>query len=402
MSKEFEFYCQFVLVRNKVMGFSLRWHDDVHYDSAMAEVVLSPYQEGWKTLYELERSKLLTALGHATEGGVLFRIEHIGSTSIPGMIAKPTIDIMIDVWPYPLAEEKMMAMQNLGYDYRGENGLPGRQYFRRGPHDFHVHILDIESYKWQDFLVFRNYLKSDSAAAKRYADLKLELAKTYPTERNAYQKGKNELIKELSREAHLWHVQTTDFQPLYEIAKELAGMTAAWHISSGWALDLFTGIASRYHDDLDIVLERKHQLSIQKQLRSRDWLLHFVADKAYVYWQDNQLIPETSHQIHARKGKEFIDILIEPDSLNVWHYRRNPDLTRALDKAFLNRDGIPYLAPELVLMFKAKLTEGKPRPKDQKDFDRILPYLSDEQKVWLTDSVRKEEMNHPWLEQLKG
>ncbi|MCA9836687.1 MAG: GrpB family protein [Trueperaceae bacterium] len=366
----------------------------------MADVVLSPYQEGWKDLYELERTKLLKALGHATEGGVLFRIEHIGSTSIPGMIAKPTIDIMIDVWPFPIPEEKIRAMQELGYDYLGENGLSGRQYFSRGPHDFHVHILNIETYQWQNFLLFRNYLRADANAAKRYADLKLELSQLYPNNRQAYQNGKGELIGQLTQEAHLWHVAETGFKPLAFVAAELEGVAAPWHFSSGWALDLFTGKPSRYHDDLDIIVERQHQLAFQKQLRAKGWLLHYVANNSYVFWEDNEPIPETSHQIHARKADEFIDILIEPNLTDVWHYRRNPELTRARNKTFLERDGLSYLSPELVLAFKAKLSDNKPRPKDQKDFERVLPYLSDDQKRWLAQAVKTENANHPWLRDL--
>lgn len=366
----------------------------------MANVVLSPYQANWKDLYELERSKLLKTLGHATEGGVLYRIEHVGSTSIPGMVAKPTIDIMIDVWPFPLNDEKIKALEILGYDYLGENGLPGRQYFRRGPHDFHVHVLNIETYQWQNFLVFRKYLRANAKVAKRYADLKLELAQSHPENRKAYQDGKAEFIMQLLQEAHSWHLKDTGFKPLAHVAAELEGMTETWYFSSGWALDLFTGTPSRYHDDVDITLERRHQLALQKQLRERNWLLHYVLDKTYIFWEPDQIIPETSHQIHARKKDAFIDILLEPEHDTTWKYRRNPEISRALDKAFLKRDNFPYLAPELVLAFKAKLAEGKPRLKDQKDFDRVLSHLSEEQKAWLSELVRKEEAAHPWLAML--
>jgi GrpB-like predicted nucleotidyltransferase (UPF0157 family) len=368
----------------------------------MTKVVLSPYQQSWAKDYTSECSNLLQALGHATEGGVLFRIEHIGSTSIPGLFARPTIDIMIDVFPFPLPEKKLLALQVLGYAYLDETNLAGRQFFKRGSDNVHLHILDLEAYHWQHFLVFRNYLRANAEAANRYAQLKLELAQTFSSDHGAYQAGKYALMQDINPIAHTWHVQETGFKPLFELAEELAGMKAPWHVSSGWALDLFTGSPSRYHDDLDITLERRHQLVLQTHLRERNWLLHYVAENGvYAFWEDNQRIPVSSHQIHARKGDAFIDILLEPDLTAFWHYRRNPAIARAKHKAFLQRDALGYLAPELVLLFKAKLQKGNPRPKDQQDFERVYPYLKHEQKTWLASAIKDEYAEHPWLDNLK-
>lgn len=368
----------------------------------MTKVVLSPYQQSWAKDYTSERSNLLQTLGHATEGGVLFRIEHIGSTSIPALLARPTIDIMIDVFPFPLSKEKIRALLALGYEYLEKNDSPGRQFFRRGPHDIHLYVLDLEAYHWQDFLVCRNYLRANAEAANRYAQLKLELAQTFPRDHSAYQAGKYTLMNDINLMAHAWHVQKTGVKPLFELAEELTGMKAPWHVSSGWALDLFTGSPSRYHDDLDITLERRHQLVVQTHLRERNWLLHYVVDNGvYAFWEDNQRIPVSSHQIHARKGDAFIDILLEPDLTEVWHYRRNPGVTRAKHKAFLQRDTLGYLAPELVLLFKAKLQKGRPRLKDQQDFERVYPYLKHEQKTWLASAIKDEYAEHPWLDKLK-
>jgi GrpB-like predicted nucleotidyltransferase (UPF0157 family) len=103
--------------------------------------------------------------------------EHIGSTSVPGLAAKPTIDIAVGVKSLSLPSMARKLMETLGYHYGGTHGLP-QHVFRRGdsvPWYFLVHVVEYEGTMWRDYLHFRGYLRADSEAATRYAELKESL-----------------------------------------------------------------------------------------------------------------------------------------------------------------------------------------------------------------------------------
>src|SRR5690606_1896310 len=99
-----------------------------------ARVVLTGHDPGWGRLYEAESERVAAALGWLVDGGVLEGLAHMGSTSVPGLRAKPTIDIYGRVHPYPPGPEQIAALAAIGYTWRGEFGLPGRTYFTKGPH----------------------------------------------------------------------------------------------------------------------------------------------------------------------------------------------------------------------------------------------------------------------------
>src|SRR5206468_10081001 len=102
------------------------------------------YDSEWPEKYEREREAIVGALGP-----YIARIEHIGSTSIPGLAAKRIIDIGIDLNIYPLPAEAIAGMEALGYDHVGEYGIPGRHYFRKGnPRRYHVHAYSPGNQEW--------------------------------------------------------------------------------------------------------------------------------------------------------------------------------------------------------------------------------------------------------------
>ncbi len=194
----------------------------------------------------MEAAALEEAFGHVTEGGVLEDIAHIGSTSVPGLSAKPCIDIMARVYPLPIPQEKVDAVTDLGYEHQGERSLPGRHYFRKGPHDYHLHVVSLDTDHWPNHLVFRNYLRASADARNQYETLKRALAARYlpprrHEDRDVYQEGKAQLIDRLEHEAFAWHVETTGFSPVREMARGLEGLSCPWLVGSGWALDLFVG-----------------------------------------------------------------------------------------------------------------------------------------------------------------
>ena len=154
-------------------------------------VRLAPHDPQWHRLFVGEKTRLYAGLGD-----LAIDIQHIGSTSIPGMPAKPILDIAVAVDDFEEAARCIPSMERLGYVYRGENGIPRRHYFVKGePRTHHVHMVEIESVDWTDSLRFRDYLTEHAEAARAYAELKQELAQRHAGDRVAYQAGKDAFIK---------------------------------------------------------------------------------------------------------------------------------------------------------------------------------------------------------------
>jgi GrpB-like predicted nucleotidyltransferase (UPF0157 family)/8-oxo-dGTP pyrophosphatase MutT (NUDIX family) len=125
-------------------------------------------------------------------------IEHIGSTSIPGLAAKPIIDIGIGISDKTDINRLISTMQKIGYEYKGENGIEGRHYFVKGSElqrRFHVHTFNLNAPEWKNHLLFRNKLRSNKTLAKQYESLKIEKWKTHYGDRAAYTVSKDEFIK---------------------------------------------------------------------------------------------------------------------------------------------------------------------------------------------------------------
>ncbi len=118
-------------------------------------VELAPHAEEWHQLFAQEEARLRDAVGeHVTA------IEHVGSTSICGISAKPIIDIAVGVRELADAEKCVRPLEEMGYEYRGENGIPGRYYFIKGePRTHHLHMVELDSELWKNHLLFRDYLR---------------------------------------------------------------------------------------------------------------------------------------------------------------------------------------------------------------------------------------------------
>jgi GrpB-like predicted nucleotidyltransferase (UPF0157 family) len=157
------------------------------------KVRLVPYAPEWKLHFESEKHALLRVLG-----STVLDIQHVGSTSIPGMIAKPIIDIAIAVNDFEEAKICIPLVESLGYEYKGEFGIPRRHYFVKGdPRLFHIHMSEIKSVEWQNTLLFRDYLCHHPEAAKAYAQLKQQLAARYAQDREAYLEGKTAYVEQV-------------------------------------------------------------------------------------------------------------------------------------------------------------------------------------------------------------
>jgi GrpB-like predicted nucleotidyltransferase (UPF0157 family) len=155
-------------------------------------VEVVPYSDLWPLLYEQEAEQIRAALG-----GTLRLIEHVGSTAVPGLAAKPVVDIALSLESFD--ELDVGALEELGYEYvpEFEDELPNRRYFRRP--GFHVHAYEREHDEFLDFLRFREYLRTHEEDARDYGELKLRLAEEFRDQRDEYQAVKASYIEKLVR-----------------------------------------------------------------------------------------------------------------------------------------------------------------------------------------------------------
>jgi GrpB-like predicted nucleotidyltransferase (UPF0157 family) len=131
------------------------------------------YDPRWPDLCADEARRISDALGYLAHG-----IEHVGSTSVPGLAAKPTIDIAVGVADIALPAFVVHAMEALGYQDVGRESRPGERRFRKGermPWDFIVHVVEWHGDEWTSYVRFRDQLRADPATATAYAALKHDL-----------------------------------------------------------------------------------------------------------------------------------------------------------------------------------------------------------------------------------
>lgn len=154
-------------------------------------VIVIDYDESWKHEFEKEKDEISKAFA-----GKPAVIEHFGSTSISGLCAKPIIDILIGIDRFDAATEYIRPMETIGYTFKGENGIPFRNFFIKGdPRTHHVHMVDVNSALWKEQLRFRDYLRTHPEEIERYADLKRKLARRYPDDRDRYLSSKAGFIQ---------------------------------------------------------------------------------------------------------------------------------------------------------------------------------------------------------------
>lgn len=158
-------------------------------------VELVDHDPTWAELFEQEAGKL-----SAIFDGVALGVEHIGSTSVPDLCAKPVVDILVGLRELRLTKEQIAAMADLGYTYLGEHGLPGRLFFRKEPRTHHVHVVEHVGKHWERQLMFRDTLRSDAEERKRYDAFKRRLAEEgHP--REVYTELKTPFIREVEARA---------------------------------------------------------------------------------------------------------------------------------------------------------------------------------------------------------
>lgn len=157
-------------------------------------VVIADYDPHWPQLFEMLRSRIAAALGE-----LAISIEHVGSTAVPGLAAKPIIDIDVllrSTSDLPVVIRKLGYM---GYEHRGDLGVSGREAFRTKSDAVHHHLYVCPpgSREYERHVAFRNYLRTHPADANAYALLKRELASRLRNDREAYNQAKSEFVQRI-------------------------------------------------------------------------------------------------------------------------------------------------------------------------------------------------------------
>ncbi|HEY5538125.1 MAG TPA: GrpB family protein [Thermoplasmata archaeon] len=170
-------------------------------------VIVVDYDPGWPATYEAEKGLLLRTIGDHVVG-----IEHIGSTAVPGLAAKPIIDIMVGLRRLEDAAPTIEPLRSIDYEYvpEYEAEIPERRYFRKGPpggRTHHLHMVVHGGPLWEKHLLFRDYLRAHPETARAYARLKRDLAVMFGHDREGYTDAKITFIKSIEEAARMERAQ---------------------------------------------------------------------------------------------------------------------------------------------------------------------------------------------------
>lgn len=158
---------------------------------------LSNYDPAWPQLYEQESDQIMEALGDD-----VIDIAHIGSTSVPGLRAKPIIDILVAVDVFAPIDSYTARLTPLDYHHHPHDNDEERLFFWKGiPRTHHLHIVEYATWEHQRHLIFRDYLRAHPDIAQWYEQVKRELAAAFKNNRPAYTKGKTAFIKSIMERA---------------------------------------------------------------------------------------------------------------------------------------------------------------------------------------------------------
>jgi len=158
-------------------------------------VVIVEYDPQWPVQFEEEKERILRVTGH-----IIVTVEHVGSTAVLGLGAKPIIDIMVGVHRLADARECIEPLKTIGYEYMPEYEaeMPERRYFHRGPpggRTCHMHMVELDGDFWERHLLFRDYLRTHPEVSQQYHLLKKELAAKHGSDRAAYTEAKTSFIR---------------------------------------------------------------------------------------------------------------------------------------------------------------------------------------------------------------
>lgn len=167
------------------------------------------YDPAWPARFEAERLLLVDAVP-----GTFLSVEHVGSTSVPGLVAKPTLDVLAVVDGLDDVLRRLEPLAATGYDYRPGAFPEGEQHLffrkvRAGKRIAHLHVLTASSPRVPEYRLFRDFLRANPAVAARYGDYKQALAARFSHQRAAYTETKEGEVDRILQEARRWAVAST-------------------------------------------------------------------------------------------------------------------------------------------------------------------------------------------------
>jgi GrpB-like predicted nucleotidyltransferase (UPF0157 family) len=173
-------------------------------DAHPEPVIITPYDPAWPGRFARLGASLRGALGE-----IALRIDHIGSTAVPGLAAKPIIDIQISVAAFEPVDAFRVPLEGLGYRFRPKNPDLTKRYFREpaGEPRTHIHVREMGSWSEQLALLFRDYLRTHPEDAAEYAAQKHRLAAAHGRDRHDYTEAKGPLIWQIVARAHGYSMQ---------------------------------------------------------------------------------------------------------------------------------------------------------------------------------------------------
>lgn len=181
------------------------------------------------------------------------------------------------------------------------------------------------------------------------------------------------------------------FAEVRRTAEIMRGFPRPWFVAGGWAVDLFLRRVTRKHEDVEVAIFREDQGEITRHLAG--WSFVKIVHGAREPWRGEPLEPSV-HELHGVGPDGPLEILVDEASGDLWRFRRNPVVTRPRAAIGLrSSEGMPFLAPEIVLLYKAK----EPRPRDEQDFAATMPVLAAEPRSWLRSALAVCHPGHPWI-----
>jgi hypothetical protein len=182
-----------------------------------------------------------------------------------------------------------------------------------------------------------------------------------------------------------------------EAAAILVGCDASWCVAAGWAIDLFLGRQTRDHHDLEISTPRVAFDLIHGQLG--EYVVHATGGGEAIALRPDESTPVHKHQnwvLEPRVNAWRMDIMLEPGDADTWVFRRDETIRAPRSSVVGVRNGVPFLAPQVALLYKAK----NHRPKDDHDFDNVVPHLDPLARAWLHDNLARVHPGHAWIASL--
>lgn len=195
-------------------------------------------------------------------------------------------------------------------------------------------------------------------------------------------------------------METSNFSVPLRVAELMQRFERPWFIAGGWALDLYLGRVTRHHKDCEIAILRRDQQALRDHMAG--WEFSKVEKGELLPWPEGEQLQLPTHEIHARReggSLESLEVLLNEGDEALWQFRKNPAITRPMTLAAMrSAEDIPFLAPEIVLLYKAFTV--KPRPEDRADYETVSGTLDEERCQWLWESIRAGMPGHPWLDTL--